>query len=390
MAETVIASGDLLAQQLWSKKMMAAALNATKASLFMGKDQSAMAYVVDDPTKNAGAVVTMGLRMQLTGTGVVGDGAIAAAPVAITGSMEGNEEAMVFRNDSVIINQLRNAVRIRGAVSQQRVPWSMRQQAMAALADWYADRIDNALLQQLCGNTAMVDANHVYRGLQAATVPTKFVVGGTGNLAATAILSEAGLAAGDNFTLSMIIKAKILAQTNSIPMRPIRVGGMDVYVAFLHPYQVAQLKLDVTANQWYDIQKAAMQGGQITGNPIFTGALGMHDGVIIHEDIRVPWGDSAQGRVGSNLGAAAVGVTDVARGVLCGAQAVNIAFGREAGWPYQMKWVEELFDYQNQLGVACGLIWGAKKAVMKDSAGANGVDIGCVTMSSSSPAVTGG
>ena len=27
-----------------------------------------------------------------------------------------------------------------------------------------------------------------------------------------------------------------------------------------------------------------------------------------------------------------------------------------------MTWVEELFDYENQLGVSAGMIWGLKKA----------------------------
>tara|TARA_R110001583_G_scaffold37058_19_gene121352 strand:+ start:110 stop:250 length:141 start_codon:yes stop_codon:yes gene_type:complete len=41
-----------------------------------------------------------------------------------------------------------------------------------------------------------------------------------------------------------------------------------------------------------------------------------------------------------------------------------------------MTWVEELFDYENELGVAAGMIYGLKKTVY------NSIDFGTVVMSS--------
>jgi hypothetical protein len=41
---------------------------------------------------------------------------------------------------------------------------------------------------------------------------------------------------------------------------------------FLHPYQVTDLRSNVSTGQWLDIQKAAMAGADSTKSPIYTGA----------------------------------------------------------------------------------------------------------------------
>src|SRR5258708_36456997 len=64
----------------------------------------------------------------------------------------------------------------------------------------------------------------------------------------------------------------------------------------------------------------------------------------------------------------AAAVTNVRRSVFCGAQAAMMAFGRDSG-PEKFTWVEELFDYGNQLGVSAGLIFGMKKAVVEQQIG---------------------
>jgi N4-gp56 family major capsid protein len=111
--------------------------------------------------------------------------------------------------------------------------------------------------------------------------------------------------------------------------------------------QVTDLRIQsAAAGSWYDIQKAAITGGQVTGNPIFTGALGMYNNVILHTAFRVPAVVATQ--------------TTVYRSIFCGAQAAAIAYGRDQG-AERFSWVEELFDYGNQLGVSAGTIWGLKK-----------------------------
>jgi N4-gp56 family major capsid protein len=154
------------------------------------------------------------------------------------------------------------------------------------------------------------------------------------------------------------------AKTAVNALRPINVGNKRMYVAFLHPYQVTSLRTNTNTGQWQDIQKAAMQGGDVDNNPIFTGALGVYNNVILHESTRVPL-----------VVGATAGTSDVARAVLCGAQAACVAFGRGYG-KNTFSWVEELFDFKNKLGVAAGCIGGLVKTRFNSS------DFATVTMSS--------
>jgi N4-gp56 family major capsid protein len=101
-------------------------------------------------------------------------------------------------------------------------------------------------------------------------------------------------------------------------------------------------------------------------NPIFSGALGVYNGVILHEAFRVSQG------VNSSTGAA---ISTVRRAVLCGAQSAFIGFGQNTSFK-EMSWQEKLFDYGNQLGVKAGSIFGLKKAVF------NSTDFGTVVVSS--------
>jgi N4-gp56 family major capsid protein len=152
------------------------------------------------------------------------------------------------------------------------------------------------------------------------------------------------------------------------PLRPIRIEGDDYFVAFIHPYQTFQLRNNTNTGQWQDIQKAAMTGGKVKDNPIFTGALGIYNGVVLHECPYLPL--MTIGASGANAGI---------RAVLCGAQAAAYAVGGDGG-DTEMSWAEEMFDYGNKLGVTAGRIFGIKKSQF------NSVDFGTITMASYSPA----
>jgi N4-gp56 family major capsid protein len=131
------------------------------------------------------------------------------------------------------------------------------------------------------------------------------------------------------------------------------VNGEKKYIMLLHPYQVTDLRTNMSTGQWTDIQKAAA-AAQGQGNPLFTGAIGEYRGVIMHSHRNViRFSDYG---VGTNLAAA--------RSLFLGAQAAAIAFGNGGGETVaRYSWKEKLFDYGNQLGVAAGSIFGIKKSV---------------------------
>lgn len=333
MATTNYPVNDALAVKLWSKKLFQEALKQTYFSRFMGKGSSSIIQIKDETSKGAGDQITVGLRMQLSGAGVSGDG-----------TLEGNEEALTTYSDAVIINQLRHAVRSAGKMSEQRVPFSVREEARMGLQDWWADRLDTWFFNQLGGNTAVSDIR--YTGNQAALAPDadhKVYLNGSADESATSTYV---------FDITVIDKCVEKAKTLSPMIRPVKVNGEDKYVMFLHPYQVYNLRTNTNSGQWLDITKAALSGAKESGNMIYNGALGEYNGVILHEATRVPLG------VNSSTGAA---ISTVRRAIFCGAQAGVMAYGKDhAGG--EMTWVEELFDYSNQLGVSAGMIAGVKKA----------------------------
>ncbi|MDE2471247.1 MAG: N4-gp56 family major capsid protein [Bradyrhizobium sp.] len=355
MATTNYATNNPLAVKLWSKMLSVEALKATWIYRFVGDSTSSMIQIKDETSKSAGDQITYGLRMQLSGNGVIGDG-----------TLEGQEEALTTYSDALVINQLRHAVRSQGRMSQQRVPFSVRDEALSGLRDWWADRIDYAGFNQLCGNLGpssptTVTSDIRWTGLNATIAPDAnhyFNAAGTGD--------DTGLGSTNVFSLTMLDAAVERAKTLTPAIRPVDVKGKRFYCAWLHPYQVTDLRTSTATGQWLDIQKAAMTGGLVEDNPIFDGSLGVYNGIILHEDTRVSQGYNPTGPTA---------ISTVRRGVFAGAQAAMIGFGRDNSIN-KFTWVEELFDYENQLGVSAGLIWGLKKTVF------NSADFATVVMSS--------
>ena len=349
MAETSYGVNDALAVKLWSRKLFQEALKETYIERFIGTSSNSLIVRKDETSKSAGDKITYGLRMQLTGDGVQGDAIL-----------EGNEESLTTYSDSLYINQLRHAVKSAGKMSEQRVPFSVREEAMSGLKDWLADKLDAGFINQIAGYSDQTDTR--YTGNNTAVAPTaltRIIVTEAGST------TESQLDSNDLFDITYIDKAVTLAKTATPYIRPVRVDGKDMYVMFLHPYQVRDLRTSTTTGQWLDIQKAAMTGGQVSNNPIFTGALGVYNNVVLHESTRIP--------VGTNSGTP---ITTVRRAVFCGAQAATIAFGQGSGGGLGGNWTEKLFDYGNQLGVAGGIIWGLKKNVF------NSTDFATIVVSS--------
>jgi N4-gp56 family major capsid protein len=342
MATTDYGVNHNLAVKLWRKKLMQEALKQTYLSKFMGKGSDSLIQVLDDTQKSAGDRITVGLRMQLTGDGVQGDA-----------TLEGNEEALVTYSDNVFINQLRHAVRSGGKMSEQRIPFSVREEARVGLTDWWADRFDIWGFNQLCGNTDVSDTRRTgNQATIAATATTGLFAGGDHG-------AEASLTASTTNALQLkdIDRAVAKAKTATPMIRPVKHKGEDYYILFIHPYAMYQLRTDTTTNNYVDIFKSALQGGKYDDNPIFTGAAFAYNNVIVHESTRIP----------TIVGTPATGTAGAYRSnVFCGAQAGCLAFGRDNG-PDRMDWVEELFDYENQLGVGAGCIAGFKKTVFNSS-----------------------
>jgi N4-gp56 family major capsid protein len=358
MATSDFGVGHPLAQKLWSRKLFHDVIGNTFVGKFTGTSDKSLIQIKSETQKDAGDRITVGLRVLLTGAGIQGDA-----------TLEGNEEALTTYSDNVFINQLRHAVRSGGKMSEQRVPWSVREEARMGLEDWWTERIEVSAANQLTGNTTQ-QTDTRYTGNQAAIAPSasRIVVGGGHTTEASLSLTTTHA-----IKLSDLDRAVALAKEPSVAgtprIRPLMIDGKRYYAAFLHPWQIQQLRADAsTAGNFFDIQKAQLQGGKISDNPILTGGEFIHNQCVVHEWNYLP-----------NVSTAVTSSTSYRRGVLCGAQAACLAHG-QGGSLNKMSWEEELFDYKNQLGVGAGMIFGLKKTVF------NSVDFATIVLSGYAPA----
>jgi N4-gp56 family major capsid protein len=323
-------------------------------------DKSGLVTLLDDVNKGSGDRIRCGLRIQLQGEGVLGDA-----------TLEGNEESLDFYSDDILINQFRHAVKISGKMTEQRVPYNLREEAKNGIRDYFAARFDEAAFNHLCGYTPETRMTRTGQNAVLAPTTNRHIV--VGNAPGSA---DEAITAADTFNLDAIDYAVEKAKTVSIAagtgakIRPIRVKGEDMYVMFLHPYQVTQLRTD-SNSKWFEIQKAMLSGQNDRGNPIFTGALGVYNNVVLHETDRITPG------VNGSTGAS---ISTVRRAIFCGAQSLGMAFGKDKS-DGNFGWREEMFDYGNQLGVKAGSIFGIKK-MRFNPVGGSGEDFGTIVVSS--------
>jgi N4-gp56 family major capsid protein len=320
----------------------------------MGEGAGNIIQVKDELSKGPGDRVRMNLQMLLGDPGRVGNEVL-----------EGNEESPTFFTDDLVIDQLRHASRYYGRMDRQRVVYDFRRDSRDQLSDWWADRLDTVFLNHVCG--AAYETTAAYIGANTIAVPTSNKI-----IYQSGAASAAALTSADTMNLTLIedavLRAKTLRSDKNEPLiRPVKIAGGDYYVAILHPQQVRDLRTNTSTGQWFDIQRAAMEGGQVADNPIFTGSLGVYNGVIFFESDRVPKSHDTTDSNNVEL--------NTRSAVLLGAQACWLAYGREGGRAERYLWNEESFDYGNEHGVSASLIYGMKKAQF------NSVDHGTIVLS---------
>jgi N4-gp56 family major capsid protein len=352
MATTTFGVNDAYAVKLWAKRLAYDIVYRTAISPLIGEDDNSIIQMKSQTSKSAGDQVTFALMKKLTGDGFTE-----------SETAQGNGESLSIYSDAVVINELGHVVGVpnRGrSIDAQRVPFDLRQAARQGLKTWWGERMSVSFFNQVCGYT--VETRLKYTGNNATIAPSstrRIVVRAAGP---TTSSTDEAVTSADTFDLRYIDYARELAETVASPIHPINItgsgdNGRDMsggrYVMYLHPYQVTDLRNNTSTGQWLDIQKAAMQGGLISKNPIFTDAIGEYNNVILRKSPHVTNG------VNSSTAAA---ITTVKRAVLMGGQAAAIAFGQDGG-SEDYHWNEELLDHKRKLEVSVMTIFGIKKIV---------------------------
>lgn len=353
MAKTV--SNSAHRQIVWAKQLFADAIDSLYFVVngMMGKDDNNVVQTQDDLMKTKGDRVRFKLTNKLAGSGVSGDS-----------ELEGNEERMVFHSEDVLIDQMRNAVRLEGTLDEQKNAYEMRTEAKEELAKWLKEFIERQIFLKLGGvtNTALVDVNGVVIGTNALWsntpdfIPNADEAAGSGNryLCANVNGTDA-LTSADKITPDLIDRAKAKAATSNPKIQPLMISGRPYYMLFIHPNQHYDLRRNP---EWTQAMREAERRGP--ENPIFSGSVGIWNGVIIHEHEYVPFLDVSAFASGSKSFRGASGSdanADLMRALFCGRQAAGFAKAKNL----KKEWVEKNFDYDNQYGVATSLLGGIQK-----------------------------
>jgi len=360
------ASTAALRQEIWQKELYQDVIDNlyfTKNNM-MGTGPNYIVELKDELAKEKGDTITFGLTAKLSGSGITGDN-----------ELEGHEESISSYSEQVAIDQIRNAVRLTGLLDEQMNAYDMRSDAKDKISNWLQEFIEQQIFLKLGGVniTTLTDIAGTVVGARAlwSNTPDQVPTADSGNgygaryLCADYTNGLDGLGATELITPALISRIKAKAVTASPKVLPLKINGKNYYVLFVHPYQAYDLKNNAV---WSQAQREVGERGN--ENPIFSGALGIWDGVIIHEHEYTPWLDVSV--VGYNFELASSGtqaVVDVARAILCGKQAIGFAKCKT-----NSAWVEKTFDYDNQTGFSTRLIGGIQKILF------NSKNYGCLQL----------
>ena len=209
--------------------------------------------------------------------------------------------------------------------------FSISEESRSALADRTTEKID-----QECFDALAASPSKIFRGGSAA--------------------ADSNIGVNDKLTPTLISEIKAWAVTggnrSQTPLRPIMIEGKRHYVLLIHPDNGFDLKENST---WQTTQQHANIRGN--GNPIFMGALGIWDNVIVHEHENIP--------SVTNFGCGSI---NGSKCVFLGAQSLLWAWGKRPTV------VAKKFDFDNEDAYATGMIYDVAKPVF------NSLDYGSVAL----------
>ena len=252
MSLTQFDSGAHTAQQpeIWTQRLLYEAKEKIFWDRFSGREgDDAPLIVKTDLMAKRGQKVNIDFVSALSASGQSGND-----------TLVGNEEAATFYALDVSPEYYRHAVAVHKA-DQSRTIHELKTWGGKLTANWVAAKIDDT----------------VFDAFDAST--TNGIFGGDAS-------NKATLEASDKLTPAVISRAK--AKMKGLYAPQINVDGNLYYVLIISSYAAYDLAQDST---WREAQRDAGVRGM--ANPIFSGAMGIWDGVILYVNDRVGTGSDA-------------------------------------------------------------------------------------------------
>jgi N4-gp56 family major capsid protein len=317
MALTDLTNQDVALPEIWAKDLLIEAEKRMFWTDYEGSQGSGMPIIrKDELNKAPGDTIRIITMSNLTGSGQTGD----------TANLTGNEEALSI--DEIVVNLgiKAHAVKFTKYANQQSVV-ELRTASKMRLAYWVADRLDQSAFVTLTGSA------------------TFNLYGGTAT-------TDGTLATGDAFDTTALNKIKAKLVDNRA--LPIKIDdGEEWFITVIHPFNGYDLRADA---DWQEAQREANVRGR--NNPIFSGALGVYNGMIVRESHNVPF--SNVNSTSGGEGGIGTGTVNVSYPVAFGGEAMARAYGQYPSF------LEEFKDYGRKHGVGTDVVFGDKIAVQSN------------------------
>lgn len=246
--------------EFWEKRLYDDGMRkAFWGARFEGREGSAKPIITKDNfTKGPGDTLHFQVMSELISSGVTGES-----------GLQGNEDKLSMSQFDLSVDWIRNAVAFTENL-ERRVNFSVIQVARQRLSNWIARYIDEGMFTQLI--TTESSAEVLYSGDAG---------------------SESALGDNDTFGTEEIDRIKLaLQRKGAIPLSTKMNNGeeLDTYGIVISGTDEYWLKGD---SVWQQAQRDAGIRGE--KNKIFTGALGMYNGMILYTHRSVKSGLNIQG-----------------------------------------------------------------------------------------------
>lgn len=341
MAATDFGALSTARKVLWAEEVWQAGrdMNFFMSNGFMGAGMNSVIQRITQLTAtDRGDKVIMQLVSDIDGDGIVGDNILDGAEVALF-------------NDSIelTVDQIRQGVRNKGKMAEQRTVIRFRTTAKEKLSFWLADKLDEMMFLTLAGIAFTLKTDGSTRGTSQLpsiafasliAAPSSGRIKYPGTIAATSSLTTS-----DTLNWNTVIGLQAYAKRKRI--RPIKEGGKEYYVFLTSTEGLKDLKKDSTYQT--NVGRAAPRG---PNNPLFNNAVAVIDGCIIYDHNKTP--NTLGLADGSKWGSG--GHVDGAQSMLLGAQALGYA--QIGGADYAES---DNTDYTNRPALGIGRIIGMIK-----------------------------
>lgn len=302
---------------------------------FAGNSEDNLIVLKDDLTTKAGGTVRSYFAYQLSSRGRAKDE-----------QLQGFEDRHRTSTFDIKVDTLRNAVAHESPMYQQWVAYDMLETSKRVLGDWFAKRFELALHAHATGASIItLDAYTLNNTINA--VQSAYIVRPNNK-------AQGSLTSGDTMDVDVINEALLRLELLRPKIRPAMTPFGPKFVCFLAPEQVRDLRKSDSV--WFQIMTSAIQGGQVSDNPIFTNLLGSVHDVLFYTSNLVPPGLNSGGtKFKSKTRKAWIG----------GAGALNLAFGRgdrPSGFGVnRFQWDMDSQDYGYRKSISASTIVGAAR-----------------------------